>query len=116
MYATAPACLSRSDVMKMPLMMASHFFALSAGMRPGNAVFTGFAFAPHVSASCCAMSTSKPVILPLAVASSMGGNVGSVQYLNVPACRLAPAVPATTSDAARTSRESIVAGLRIAPP
>src|ERR1044071_7474690 len=79
----------------MPLMTASHFFAFRAGIRPGNAVFTGFEVAPHVFASALAMSTSKPLIAPLEEASSMGGNVGSVQNVNVAAC-LAPAVPAAT--------------------
>ena len=49
----------------MPLITASHFFAFSAGMRPGNAVFTGFAVAPNVFASALAMSTSNPLIAPL---------------------------------------------------
>ena len=68
----------------MPLITASHFLAFSAGMSPGNAVFTGVAFAPHVWASACAMSTSKPVILPLAVASSIGGKVGIRAVLECP--------------------------------
>ena len=85
MYPAAPACFSRSGVTKMPLITASHFFASSAGMRPGKAVFTAFAVAPQVLASAVAMSTSKPEIAPLGDASSMGGNVGSVQYVKVAA-------------------------------
>ena len=86
---------------KMPLITASHFFASSAGMRPGNAVFIGFAVAPHVFASAPAMSTSNPLIAPLDDASSIGGNVGSVQNVNVDARGAAPAVaaPATASRA-----------------
>src|SRR3954469_3460066 len=91
----------------MPLITASQRFALSAGIRPGNAVFTGFEVAPHVSASLVAMSTSKPVILPLVVESSIGGNVGSVQNVNVPAWRLAPAVPTAASVAAMSDTRTI---------
>src|SRR4051794_41286676 len=91
MYETTPACFLRSGVMKMPLITTSHFFALSAGMRPGNAVLTGRAVSPHVFASADAMSTSKPVILPLVVASSIGGDGGSVEKFKLP---LRPAPPA----------------------
>jgi hypothetical protein len=66
----------------MPLITASHFFASSAGISPVNAVFRGFALAPHVFASALAMSTSNPLIAPLDEASSIGGNVGSVQNVN----------------------------------
>src|SRR5262245_49452229 len=97
----------------MPLITASHFFALSAGIRPGNAVFNGFAVAPQVSASALAMSTSKPLIAPLEEASSIGGNVGSVQYVNVDARCAPPAVPAPMTAAATASR---IAVLRIARP
>src|SRR5437762_4061957 len=82
MYETTPACFTRSGVTKMPLITASHFFAFSAGIKPGNAVFTGFEVAPHVFASALAMSMSKPLIAPLVDASSIGGNVGSVQKEN----------------------------------
>src|SRR2546429_7354071 len=84
----------------MPLITASHFFAFSAGISPGNAVFSGFAVAPNVFASALAMSTSNPLIAPLEEASSMGGNVGSVQNVNVVACFAAPAEPARTTVAA----------------
>src|SRR5262245_64173129 len=103
MYGTAGACLVRSGVTKMPLITASHFFALSAGIRPGNAVLFAFAFAPHVFASASAMSTSKPLIAPLDEASSIGGNVGSVQNVNLDARGAAPAAPAPTTAAASNS-------------
>src|SRR4051794_41867029 len=101
MYETTPACFLRSGVMKMPLITTSHFFALSAGMRPGNAVLTGRAVSPHVFASADAMSTSKPVILPLVVASSIGGDGGTVQNLNIAPRAPPPAArnPSTTSRA-----------------
>src|SRR3954454_23082721 len=85
MYETTLACFLRSGVMEMPLITASHFFAFSAGIRPGHAVLTAAAWTSHVFSSAVAMSTSKPAILPLVVASYIGGNVGSVQYLNVAA-------------------------------
>src|SRR6266568_1314319 len=96
---TAGACFRRSGVTKIPLITASHFFALSAGISPGNGVFTGFELAPHVFASADAMSTSNPLIAPLGEASSIGGNVGSVQNLNVLARLLAPADAAATASA-----------------
>src|SRR2546421_7249957 len=80
---TAAACFKRSGVTKMPLITASHRFAFSAGINPGNAVFDAVAVAPHVAASFVAMSTSKPMILPLVVVYSIGGDVGSLQYFNV---------------------------------
>ena len=104
MYVTAPACFSRSGVTKMPLITASHFFPLRAAIKPGKAVLSAFAPLPNVAASFVAISTSKPMMFPLVVVYSIGGNVGSVQYVNVPACRLAPAVPATASVA--TASES----------
>src|SRR2546422_5432955 len=91
MYDPTAACFLRAGVMKMPLITASHFFEFSAGRSPGNAVLSGEAVSPHVGASFAAMSTSKPTILPLAVAYSIGGNVGSVQYLNVAVWRADPA-------------------------
>src|SRR2546428_5101361 len=99
----------------MPLITASHFFASSAGIRPANAVLTGFAVAPHVFAGGLAMSTSKPMIAPLGEVSSIGGNVGFVQYLNVPALFAAPAIP-TTASASVTARARPMVVLRIAPP
>ena len=110
MYDTAGACFVRSGVMKMPLITASHFFAASAARRPGNAVFDATAVAPHVAASFVAMSTSKPMILPLVVVYSIGGNVGSVQYLNVAFAewRFAPAEPAAARATSRASTESSV--------
>src|SRR5438874_10920322 len=107
----------RSGVTKMPLITASHRFAFSAGIRPGKAVFTGFATPPQVAASFTAMSTSKPLIAPLGDASSIGGDVGSVQYLNVVAWRLAPAVPAAARAPSRVSSESrAVGGRRCSSP
>src|SRR5438067_235138 len=82
-------------------MTALHFFAFSAAIRPGNAVFSAFADSPNVGASALAMSTSNPVIAPLVEVSSIGGNVGSVQYVNVPARPPAPA--ALTSASARAA-------------
>src|SRR2546429_7175528 len=98
----------------MPLITASHFFALSAGIRPGNAVFNGLLVAPHVFARALAMSTSNPVIAPLEVASSMGGNVGSVQNVNVVVRFAAPTVPAIANAIPITATEMIA--LRIPPP
>src|SRR3954453_8463144 len=92
MYETTPACFFRSGVMKMPLMTASQRFEFSAGMSPGNAVFEAEAVSPHVFARAAAMSTSKPTILPLEVVFSIGGELGSVQYLKVALAR--PAAPA----------------------
>ena len=85
---------------------------LLAGFLAGCAT----ALPPHVPASFAAISTSKPVILPLVVASSIGGNVGSVQYLKVVALRLAPAVPAAARATSRASRGSMVNDLRIGAP
>src|SRR2546423_4175092 len=81
----------RSGVTKMPLITASHRFAFSAGIRPGKAVFTGFATPPQVAASFTAMSTSKPLIAPLGDASSIGGDGGSGPYFYVGAWGAAPA-------------------------
>src|SRR5256885_14010149 len=80
MYGTTPACFMRSGVTKMPLITASQRFALSAGISPGKAVFTGFATPPHVAASFTAMSTSKPMIAPLEDASSIGGDGGAAWW------------------------------------
>src|SRR3954468_22487062 len=96
----------------MPLITALHFCALSAGIRPGNAVFRAFAVSPHVFASALAMSMSKPLILPVADVSSMGGKLGSVQNVNV-ACRLPPADVAATAAATSTSIRTV---FRIALP
>ena len=53
------------------------------------------------------MSTSKPTILPLVVVYSIGGNVGSVQYLNVAGrWRLAPAEPAAARATSRAGRRA----------
>src|SRR5580765_8279600 len=90
-------------------MTASHFFAFSAGISPGNAVFNGFAVAPNVCASAAAMSTSNPPTAPLEEASSIGGNEGSVQNVNVVACLAPPAVPAMTTAAAAAIAAAIVA-------
>ena len=111
MYETTPACFLRSGVMKMPLITASHFFAFSAGIKPGNAVFTGAAWPDQVFASAVAISTSKPTILPLVVASSIGGNVGSVQYLNVAAAR--PCAVAAKSAARTASGTSVLISFRM---
>src|SRR3954452_24679626 len=90
--------------MKMPLMTASQRLELSAGISPGNAVFEAEAVSPHVFARAAAMSTSKPTILPLDVVYSMGGKVGSVQYLNVALARPdAPAAKTAKTTAGRTS-------------
>ncbi len=75
-------------------------------MKP---VFTKLAFTFQYFASALARSMSNPVAFPLVVASSMGGNVGSLQYLNEPltgdvTCCPAPAVPATVSTTTPTNR------------
>src|SRR5256885_13604697 len=82
MYVTAAACFKRSGVTKMPLITASQRFAFSAGIRPGNAVFEATAVPPQVAASFVAMSTSKPMILPLVVVYSIGGNAGAGGFLH----------------------------------
>src|SRR5438105_4404564 len=97
----------------MPMITPSHFFALSSGIRPGNAVLNGLAVAPHVFASALAMSTSKPLIAPLEEASSIGGNDGSVQNVNVVARFAAPTVPAIANAIPITAMEMIA--LRIPP-
>src|ERR671936_591355 len=94
--------------MKIPLMTMLHFFDPSAGSRPGNAVWTNVALTFQSFAIALARSTSKPIGLPAAVFDSIGGNVGSLQYLNDPftgdaASRLAPAVPTTARRAAATA-------------
>src|SRR5947207_12026178 len=99
----------------MPLITASHFLELSAGIRPGNAVFTGDAAAPHVFASATAMSASKPTTLPLVVAYSIGGNVGSVEYLNVGGWRAA-APPAPAVGAVTRVGGGTITILRVFPP
>src|SRR4051812_21867733 len=116
MYDATPACFLRSGVMKMPLITASHFFAFSAGRSPGNAVLTAAAVLENVFASAVAMSTSKPTILPLVVPYSIGGNVGSVQYLNVAVWR--PSAPAAKTVAAISVTASEMTSLRIdfSPP
>src|SRR5262245_56785931 len=55
------------------------------------------------------MSTSNPPMAPLDEASSMGGNVGSVQNVNVAARLAPPAVPATAIAAATARIAAIVA-------
>src|SRR5436309_9408439 len=67
------------------------------------------------------MSMSKPTALPAGVVDSMGGNVGSLQYLNEPFTGevtrwLAPAVPTTARAAIKASRESGPTERFIAPP
>src|SRR5947207_15591465 len=104
MYGKTPACFMRSGVTKMPLITASHRFAFSAGISPGKAVFSGFATPPHVAASFTAMSTSKPMIAPLGDASSIGGNDGSGQVLNVGGVRHAPGEAAADRGPGRVSR------------
>src|SRR5512141_3224565 len=84
MYATAGKLLVRSGVMKMPLITMLHFLAASPGSSPGKAVCTKFAFTFQSFPIAFAMSTSKPTGLPEVVADSMGGNVGSLQYLKDP--------------------------------
>src|SRR3954451_11470184 len=96
-------------------------FDWSAGSRPGNAVWTNFAFTFQTFAMAFAMSMSKPMGLPPVVVDSIGGNVGSLQYLNDPltgdvARWLAPADPTTTRAAIKASRESGPIQCFIAPP
>ena len=68
----------------MPLITMLHFLAPSAGNSPVNPVLTNFAFTFHSFPIALAMSMSKPIGLPAVVFDSMGGNVGSLQYLNEP--------------------------------
>src|SRR5262245_14892916 len=97
----------------MPLMTESHFFEFRAGIRPGNAVFTGFDVAPNVFASALAMSTSNPTIPPLGRTYSMGGKDGSTQNVKVVALPPAPADPAVSADATTDSSRIV---LRMASP
>ena len=84
MYGAAGNFAVRSGVMKMPLITMLHFFAARAGSRPGNAVPTNFALTFQSLPIAFAMSMSKPTGLPAVVFDSIGGNVGSSQYLNEP--------------------------------
>jgi hypothetical protein len=98
-----------------------HLFDASAGSRPGNAVFTNFAFTFQYFARAFAMSMSKPTGFPLVVSDSIGGKVGSLQYLNEPFTGevtrwLAPAVPTTARAAIKASRESRPARFFMAAP
>ncbi len=70
--------------MKIPLITMLHFLEASAGRRPGKLVCTNFAFTFQSFATAFARSMSNPTGLPAAVFDSMGGKVGSLQYLNEP--------------------------------
>src|SRR5438132_3760634 len=100
MEGTAGNCFTRSGVTKMPLITMLHFLAARAGSRPGNAVCTNVAFTFHSFPIAFAMSMSKPTGLPLVVVDSMGGNVGSSQYLNEPLTGEAAPALATSARAA----------------
>src|SRR5712691_8025331 len=107
--------------MKMPLITTSHLCESRAGSRPGNAVWTNFAFTFQSFAITPARSMSKPTGLPLVVVDSIGGKVGSLQYLSEPFTGevtrwLAPAVPTTARAAIKASRESGPTRRFIAPP
>src|SRR5215210_2587377 len=107
--------------MKIPLITMLHFLDASPGSSPGKAVWTNFALTFQYFAIALAMSTSNPTGLPAAVVDSMGGNVGSLQYLNEPLTGEvtrwpAPAVPTTARAAIKASRESGVIQRFIAPP
>src|SRR6266700_3038320 len=109
MYGTAGNCAVRAGVTKLPLITIWHFLAANAGSKPGKAVLTNFAFTFHSFPIAFAMSMSKPIGLPAVVFDSIGGNVGSSQYLNEPftgdaAWWLAAAVPARASRAASRNR------------
>ena len=87
-----------------------HFLAPSAGSSPGNAVLTNVAFTFQSFPIAFAMSMSKPIALPAVVFDSIGGKVGSSQYLNEPLTgdgEPAPtAVPTAASKPATTSRKT----------
>src|SRR5205085_11201921 len=81
-----------------------HVCAARAGSRPVNAVPTKVACTRQSFAIAFAMSTSNPTGLPLVVFDSIGGKLGSLQYLNDPftgevTVGLAPPPPATASAA-----------------
>src|SRR5436190_11570737 len=122
MYGTAGYCLTRSGVMKMPLITTSQRFAPSAGRRPPKELNTNFGLTFQCFAIAFAMSMSKPTSLPEVVLDSIGGNVGLSQYLNEPftgdlISRLAPAVPTTAERAAtRVTRDDRPREPFIAPP
>ena len=117
MYPTAGFFVSRSGVMKIPLMTMLQRLESSPGNRPGNAVSTSVAFTFQNFPIALARSMSKPTALPLVVLYSMGGKVGSLQYLNEPLTgEAAPTVP-TTARAAIKARMPIGPKLRfMAPP
>src|SRR4051812_27780328 len=101
----------------MPLITVSHFFAPSAGIRPGNAVLTGFAEIPMRFAIAFAMSTSNPKIDPFDFVSSIGGDVGAgrkVRGLIGAAPGAAPPPPAVPRDSAGSA--STVVSRFISPP
>ena len=109
--------MTRSGVMNIPLITTVHLFAARPGSRPGKPVSTNFALIFQFFAIAFARSMSNPTALPAAVLYSMGGNVGSLQYLSVPLMGdAAPTVP-TTARAAIKTNMLIAPLLRfIAPP
>ena len=121
MYRTAGNLAVRSGVTKMPLMTTWHLCAARAGSRPVNAVPTKVAFTRQSFAIAFAMSMSNPTGLPLVVFDSIGGKLGSLQYLRDPftgevTWELAPPVPTTTSAVAtRASRDRTLTTRLIAP-
>ena len=62
----------------MPLMIASHFLASSAGMMESNVVFLSSTFTPMSFAIPAAKSASEPTIFD-PWKNSSGGYVASVQ-------------------------------------
>ena len=103
--------------MKMPLITTVHLLASSAGSSPGKPVSTNFALTFQFFAIAFAMSTSNPTALPAGVLYSIGGKVGSLQYLSAPLIGdAAPTVP-TATRAAIKARMPIAPKLRfMAPP
>src|SRR5579885_1429159 len=95
----------------MPLMTASHFFAVSAAMMPSKPVFLNDALTPIWAATALAMSMSEPtgVVDPVGIDSS-GGYVASVQKTIFPADLIAGGgVTAAAATAAKTSATTTAA-------
>src|SRR6476619_249236 len=102
--------------MKMPLITMVHLLASRAGRSPGKPVSTNFALIFQFFAIAFARSTSNPTALPAGVLYSMGGKVGSLQYLSVPLIGdAAPPVPTATRPAIR-ARTPIAPKLRFMVP
>src|SRR5579862_2418992 len=98
----------------MPLMTASHFFAVSAAMMPSKPVFLNCAFTPICAATPLAMSMSEPTgfVEPVGIDSS-GGYVASVQKTIFPADLIAGGGVTAAAAAAANTRATRTAAARM---